>query len=83
MALPLINSCNNSQPSTALGCVNSEVVMGFYNRLHNLGTSINPHVVSQTSTHEGASYKFAKEGVGALSSVSIFNHERVPVSCLE
>ena len=36
VALPLINSCNNSQPSTALGCVNSEAVMGFYNRLHNL-----------------------------------------------
>ena len=76
MALPLINSCNNSQPSTALGCVNSEAVMGFYN-INNLGTSI----VSQKSTHEGASYKFAKEGVGALSSVSIFNHERVSVSC--
>ena len=73
MALLLINSCNNSQPSTALGCVNSEAVMGFYN-INNLGTSIK-------STHEGASYKFAKEGVGALSSVSIFNHERVSVSC--
>ena len=57
--------------------------MGFYKKLNNLGTLINPRVVSQKSTHEGASYKFAKEGVGALSSVSIFNHERVPVSCLE
>ena len=76
MALPLINSCNNSQPSTALGCVNSGAVMGFYN-INNLGTSI----VSQKSTHEGVSYKFAKEGVGALSSGSIFNHERVSVSC--
>ena len=50
--------------------------MGFYN-INNLGTSI----VSQKSTHEGASYKFAKEGVGAVSSGSIFNHERVSVSC--
>ena len=32
----------------------------------------------------GVPYKFAKGGgVGALLSVSAFNHERVPMSCLQ
>ena len=31
----------------------------------------------------GAPYKSAKEGVGALSTVSAFNHERAPTSCLQ
>ena len=31
----------------------------------------------------GTSYKSAKVGVGALSSVSAFSHERVPISCLQ
>ena len=31
----------------------------------------------------GAPYKTAKEGVGALSSVSAFNHKRAPTSCLQ
>ena len=30
-----------------------------------------------------APYKSAKEGVGALSTVSAFNHERAPTSCLQ
>ena len=28
-------------------------------------------------------YKYVKQGVGALSSVPAFNHERVPMSCLQ
>ena len=31
----------------------------------------------------GAPYKSAKEGVGTLSTVSTFNHERAPTSCLQ
>ena len=29
----------------------------------------------------GAPYKFAKEGVGALSSVSTFYHKAAPLTC--
>ena len=31
----------------------------------------------------GAPYRSAKEGVGALLSFAAFNHERVPMSCLQ
>ena len=31
----------------------------------------------------GPPYKSAKEGVGTLSTVSAFNHERAPMSCLQ
>ena len=31
----------------------------------------------------GAPYRSVKDGVGALLSFAAFNHERVPMSCLQ